>query len=466
MSAIERFAALISSADRKHQHDAIAVSRNALIDTIACMFAGSRSSVAEKTLQSVIAWSSGDSVVVGQSVKLNPPFAAMVNGAAAHAFDFDDFYDFDEIANAHPSAVIFPALLALAAEYPVSGMDILDAHIVGVEIMQRLGEAMNMDHYRRGWLTTLTLGSIGAAAACARLGRFDHATAAATLSLSASMASGLTNQGGFLAKQLHPGLAAKNGVMASALAAAGITASDQAIDGSISLASSMGKHQPDKFAAAMAKLGNPWSIIEYGLIVKPYPTCGYTHRVIDAAIDIHSRLESNTENISSIQISIPDYYLDLLIYSHPGTTAEAMFSAQYNVAAALVHGNFGLPMLTNDAIADPELARLCGLTEVIPRTPKNSNIIYDPLDPDTVKVQFDNGSSICSETALLTGSPAKPMSKDSLHSKFEDCLENHKPLVDCDELWALLCQVEQLEDLNSLMTLFSIRADWKPDSDA
>ncbi|MCP4188875.1 MAG: MmgE/PrpD family protein [Gammaproteobacteria bacterium] len=456
MSAIEKLAELISAAHREHQLDAIAISRNALIDTVACMFAGSTSLVAEKTLQSVTAWGSGDSAVIGQSVKLNPPFAAMVNGASAHAFDYDDF---DEVANAHPSAVIFPALLALAAEEPVSGMDILDAHIVGVEIMQRLGEAMNMDHYRRGWLSTLTLGSIGAAAACARLGRFDHATTAAALSLSASMASGLTNQGGFLAKQLHPGLAAKNGVMASALAAAGITASEQTIDGPISLANSMGEHQPHKFAAAMAKLGNPWSIVEYGLITKAYPTCGYTHRVIDAAIEIHSKLKSSTENIRSIQISIPDYYLDLLIYSSPGTAAEAMFSAEYSVATALVHGNFGLPALTNEAIADPEITRLCGLVTVVPRTPRNSNIIYDPLDPDTVEVQFDDGSSSYGETTLLTGSPAKPMSKATLRSKFDECLENHKSLVDCNDLWVLLSHTEQLDKLNSLVDLFSIGVD-------
>ena len=452
MNAIEYFADLISSAPRAHQPEAITISRNALIDTVACMFAGSASPVAEKTLQSVAAWSSGKSAVFGQTVLLNPPFAAMVNGASAHAFDYDDF---DEVANAHPSAVIFPALLALAVEHPVKGADLLDAHIVGVEIMLRLGEAMNMDHYRRGWLSTLTLGSIGAAAACARLCRFDHAAAAATLSLGASMASGLTNQGGFLAKQLHPGLAAKNGVMASALAAAGITASTQTIDGPISLANTMGEHQPDRFATAMAKLGKPWSILEYGLITKAYPTCGYTHRAIDAAIDIHSRLNGNTKNIDSIQISLPDYYLDLLIYSKPTTVAEAMFSAQYNVAAALVHGGFGLPMLTNDAIADSELARLSGLASVVPRTPRNPDIIYDPLDPDTVEVHFSDGCSYCSETALVTGSPAKPLSTDALRGKLIECLEYRKSPVDGDALWILLSRTEQLDTLDLLWELIA-----------
>ncbi len=272
------------------------------------------------------------------------------------------------------------------------------------------------------------------------------------------MASGLTNQGGFLAKQLHPGLAAKNGVMASALAAAGITASTQTIDGPISLANTMGEHHPDRFAAAMAKLGKPWSILEYGLITKAYPTCGYTHRVIDAAIDIHSRLNGNTGNIDSIRISVPDYYLDLLIYPKPTTVAEAMFSAEYNVAAALVHGGFGLPMLTIDAIADPELARLCSLASVVPRIPRNPDIIYDPLDPDTVEVRFGNGSSDCSEAALVTGSPAKPMSIAALRGKFIECLENRKSPLDCDALWTLLSRTEQLDNLNLLWDLIADQA--------
>jgi 2-methylcitrate dehydratase PrpD len=455
MGAIEHLARLISAPKCEHQHDAISASRNALIDTVACMFAGATSPVAENTLRAVSVWSKGESVVVGRSELLNPPFAAMVNGASAHAFDYDDF---DEPANAHPSAVIFPSLLALAAEHPLRGLDILDAHIVGTEVMQRLGEAMNMDHYRRGWLSTLTLGSIGSAAACARLMGFDYETAAATLSLSTSMASGLTNQGGFLAKQLNPGLAAKNGVMASALAAAGITASELTIDGPISLANAMGEHQPHKFEAAMAKLGNPWSIVEYGLIMKAYPTCGYTHRVIDAAKDIHSQLTSGTKNIRSIRTSVPDYYLDLLIYPKPTTSAEAMFSAEYNVAAVLAHGDFSLSMLWDSAISDPELMRLCRITTVVPRTPKDPNIVYDPLDPDTVEIELSDGSTLYSEAPYLTGSSFKPMGKAAMRSKFDSCLEEHETLLDCDNLWELLWRTEQLEDFNLVMGLLKVSA--------
>jgi 2-methylcitrate dehydratase PrpD len=448
VTAIDQFAQLISTAPREHDSLAIGRSRAAFIDTLACMFAGSSRPVAQKALAAVKHWGQGESPLVGQAVKLNPPFAAMVNGAAAHALDYDDF---DEPANAHPSAVIFPALLALAAERSSSGLDLLDAHIVGVEIMQRLGEAMNMDHYRRGWLSTLTLGSIGAAAACARLQEFDHATATAALSLAASMASGLTNQSGFLAKQLHPGLAAKNGVMASALAGAGISASDQVIDGPISLARSMGDYDQHKFEAALAKLGNPWSIVEHGLIMKAYPSCGYAHRLIDAAIDLHTRLPAgagaDADYINSILISVPDYYLDLLVYPRPRNPDEAMFSAEYSVAAALTRGGFGLAELSDAAVADPELRRLASLVQVSARRPRDSDIVYDPLDPDFVEMTLADGSCLRSEIGLPTGAPSKPMDEAARRAKFDQCLEPFKTVAQRDDLWALLNCLEQQDNL-------------------
>jgi len=150
------------------------------------MFAGANSAVTENAPKAVAPWSAGQSVLVGRTDKLNPPFAEMVNGAAGHALYFDDV---DRPANAHPSAVILPALLALASERSDSGRELLDAHILGVEVMQRLGEARNMDHYLRGWLSTVKLGTLGAAAACARIARFDYANTASAISLGGSIAS-------------------------------------------------------------------------------------------------------------------------------------------------------------------------------------------------------------------------------------------------------------------------------------
>ncbi len=444
MSAIDRFASLVSDAPRDYPAAAVRVAGHALIDTVACIYAGSTQPVATNTLAAIETWSNGNSPVIGRNICLSPPFAALVNGAAAHALDYDDF---DAPANAHPSAVIFPALLAMAAERPVSGLDLLDAYILGVEIMQRLGEAMNMDHYRRGWLSTLTLGTIGAAGACARLGRFDQVSAAAALSLAASMASGLTNQGGYQAKQMNPGFAANNGVMAAALAAAGISASSQVIDGPISIARSMGDYDAHKFEKALEKLANPWSILEHGLIMKAYPSCGYTHRVIDAAIDLHARLPAGTDAVSSIRISIPDYYLDLLVYAQPQTPAEAMFSAEYNVAAALARGVFGFDELNEESIGDAVIQRLRALCQVDAHKPLDEDIVYDPRDPDSVELTLSNGQTLRCDIELPTGAPAKPMSEAARRAKFDTCLQSLRDTTARDALWTRLNALEAIADV-------------------
>ncbi len=448
MSAINTFAAFICDAPRGHQSEATTASRDAFVDTIACVYAGCEQPVARAALKTFQSWGSGEAIVVARQTKLAPPFAALTNAAAAHALDFDDY---DACANSHPSAVIFPALLAMAASRPTSGMDILDAHIVGVEILQRLGEAMNMDHYLRGWHTTVTLGSIAAAAACARLARHDHATTVTALSLGASMASGLTNQSGFTAKQLHAGLAAKNGVMAAGLAEAGITASDAAIDGPVSLANVMSEHNPRKFEAALAKLGNPWAIVEHGLITKPYPSCGYSHRLIDAAIDLVQRHHPDPESITAINMSVPDFYLDLLVYAAPRNSAEAMFSAHYNVAATLAQGRFDLCSLSDESIADAQLQRLCACASIEGRAPMDLDLPYNPADPDVVEITLTDGTVLRSEVALPTGIAAKPMSDVARRVKFNQCVR-----LDPDrrgKLWDSLLSVEFCEDMGAVLSV-------------
>jgi len=445
MNTLEALAQLISTTPPIDQPLALGRSRIALIDTLACAVYGSTQPVAVRTWQGAQGWGQGPATVIGRSTSLSLPAAALVNGAAAQAADYDDF---DRPANAHPSAVIFPALLSLVANRPVSGRALLDAHIVGVEVMQRLGEAMNMAHYRRGWHSTLTLGTLGAAAACARLQGADRAGAIAALSLAGSMASGLNNQGGFLAKPLHAGLAAQNGVQAVTLAAAGITGSAAVLDGRPSLATTMGDYDPARFAAARAKLGRPWSIVEYGLILKPYPTCGYAQRVVDGAITLHPQLAPAT--IRAITIAVPDYYLDLLVYSVPATAPQAMLSLPYAVAYALVHGDFDLAALEPAALQDATLHRLCRLATVLPHSPRDGTILYDPQDPDRVTVTLGDGTTLTSAIAYGTGCPAKPLSMGRLRAKFTACVAHHGG-IDADPLWTTLNQVEHLPDVTALL---------------
>lgn len=431
-SAIHRLARFAADRDRRVPESALHASARALADTLACMAGGCRLPATQSALQACERWGAGEARVFGHASRLAPPGAALVNGTAAHALDYDDY---DVPANGHPSAVIFPAVMALADTSTVPGSGgsggsgasggpghrLLDAHVTGVEIMLRLGEAMNMAHYKRGWHTTLTIGSIAAAGACARWLGLDEAQCRHALSLGTSMASGLTNQGGYAAKPVHAGLAARNGLEAASLAASGVDANPAALDGPVGVARVMGEYDTGRFAAAMAKVGRPLAIEEHGLIAKPYPSCSYTHRIIDAALAVRAELTGGPAGIRSVVISVPDYYLDLLAFARPASPAEAMFSAEYAVAAALVDGAFGLDSLDERARTRPVMRELLDRCEVSPRSPPDPDLTLDPTDPDRVIVVESSGRRHEASVAMPRGSAVRPLSEDDLVAKARDC---------------------------------------------
>ena len=201
--------------------------RAALIDTLGCILAGAQRPVARQTRQAISNWGSGSSEVFGTGLHLAPPWAAMANAVAGHSVDFDDW---ELPGNTHPSVILFPAMLAVAAERPTRGEEIVDAYLVGFEVIARLGEAVNFEHYDRGWHSTATLGPISAAAAVARLLGLDRNRVAHALSIAVSQAAGYTCQFGSDCKPLQAGFAAKAGVVAASLAAHGLTGQPHVLD--------------------------------------------------------------------------------------------------------------------------------------------------------------------------------------------------------------------------------------------
>src|SRR5690606_7423958 len=161
-------------------------------------------------------------------IRLAAPWAALVNGTIAHVLDFDDNFD---PPKAHPSAVLCPAIMALAEQEGHSGAKAIDAYIVGLQILGRIGQGVNPTHRNRGWHATATIGVMGATAACARLMQLDAETCARALSIATSMSSGFMSQFGTEMKPVHAGLAAKGGIMAASLARAGVTAGRDTLDG-------------------------------------------------------------------------------------------------------------------------------------------------------------------------------------------------------------------------------------------
>jgi 2-methylcitrate dehydratase PrpD len=401
-----------------HQHSiATQRARVAVQDTVVCMLAGSRAPVTQRTAQAIEGLGSGPCSAI-DGTRVAAPWAAMLNGTAAHALDFDD-YDFP--AASHPSAVLVPAVIALAEELGASGADVLDAYVVGYETMACIGKAVNMVHYERGWHSTATLGTLGATAACARLMRMDVDGCVEALSIATSMAAGFKSQFGTMTKPLHAGLAAKNGILASRLGRSGVTASPNTLDGPWSLLTLMAGETAQGFERALTELGAPLAIEQFGLVIKRFPTCGYTHRAIAGLLQLRKVHQIAAGQVQHIEVEIPHRNLQVLMYPQPQNEAEARFSMQYCIATAMCAGDVTESDFCQKAIERADLRDLMSRITLLsyPSDPNASD--SSPEEPDHVRIWLKTGEKLEVTVGHVPGGPSNPLSEEEHRAKLHQC---------------------------------------------
>jgi len=254
----------------------------AVLDTVGVMLAGASEPAARIVQTVAVEEGRGDCGIVGTALRASASHAALANGTAAHALDYDDMCF---VSLAHPSAPLVAAAIAAAEAAGASGAALLDGYVVGFEVEGRLGRVMNPAHYERGWHCTSTIGTVGAAAAVARILGLDVPAIGHAIAIAASEASGLKENFGTMVKPLHAGLAARNAILAARLAAAGLTASAHALDGAQGFLAAMDS-ATRSLDDAIADLGARWEIVDTGITVKLYPSCAGTHPSLDAVLDL------------------------------------------------------------------------------------------------------------------------------------------------------------------------------------
>jgi 2-methylcitrate dehydratase PrpD len=386
----------------------------AFIDTCGVMLAGAGEPAARIAQSLAADEGTGDCRIAGTSITTSSALAAFANGVAAHALDYDDMCF---VSLAHPSCALVPALLAAGEITGAKAATLLDAYVVGFEIECRLGLVMNPRHYhQRGWHCTSSIGTIGAAAAVARVLSLDaHATRHA-LGIAASSACGLKENLGSMVKPLHAGMAARNGVTAAQLARRGFTASPHAIDGPQGYLAAMDSEHAS-LEAAVADLGTRWEINESGVTVKLYPSCAATHPPLDALTTIVRRERFTADQIASIDVEVDSMTPRLLIHPNPSTGLEAKFSMPFCAAAAVVFPRIGIDTFTFESIRHPDVQSL------MPRVTLRVNAAFDaaaPLSQARVTVRLRDGREWSGHADGARGYPGR-LSDEELSAKFGDC---------------------------------------------
>lgn len=394
---------------------------DAIIDTLGCIHAGWRDPVCERTLRVAQTWGTGDATVIASPVRLAAPSAAFVNGTAAHALDYDDY---EVIGTTHNSAAILPALLALAETHGRTGRDLIDAYIVGFETITQIGHAIGYGHYTTGWHATSTTGTIGAAAACARLLGLDAASTATALAIAASMAGGLKSNFGTDTKPVHAGLAAKSGIIAAQLAASGVSANPGALDAPHGFLDIMNKQTSPGFAGPLSRLGKVLAVDEFGIVPKPYPSCSYTHRPIDAMLALLPQI-ADLAAIDHVNIKVPRSFYQVSSKHDPKTPPEARFSMTWCVAVAAIEGRVQIGHFEPGALARTDLRTLENRSSVETYIPEDGESDLVETAPDTVTVKLKTGETLASTIGKIRGSPQWPMTAAERHTKFTDCMSGH-----------------------------------------
>jgi 2-methylcitrate dehydratase PrpD len=425
---------------------AIAQARTAFVDTVGVTLAGSQTEVARRVCDMVRAEGAAPvASVVGQPLKTSPQLAALANGTASHALDFDFTYTQGQLV-----APVIPALLALAQSTGATPAETLAAFIAGFEVISRLSRA-NPNHNGGGsWHGTSTIGTIGAAAACARLLKAPAAAIPDILGIGVSLASGVNANYGTMTKPLHAGQAARNAIMAAELGRHGFTASPTAIEGRGGFAAAFARGlqwQPGAFD----DLGQQYDLAERGIQPKRYPSGGVIHSGIDAALTIREQLGARVTDIIGIKAGISKYAQSRASEQYPANTEAAKFNLQYVVGCALAHGVPKLASFDEAALKDERVKAYARMVSVA-LDPEFADVT-GPEYPTRLAVTLKDGTTIEKLVVHASGSRENPMSPAQMQEKFFDCAAQAVSAEAAKTIFAMLSGLGEQPSFAGLWTL-------------
>ena len=424
--------------------DVVHAAKRFVLDTVAAGVAGARTDVVHAVLQGARAASgAGDAGLWGRRETLAPAAAAMVNGTAAHALELDDFG-----GCGHSGAVVIPAAAAaLAARARCSGRDFILAVVAGYDVASRVldGSGGYRPHNERGWHSTGTCGSFGAAAAAAKLlgaseREFTHA-----LGIAGTFTGGTWAflDDGAMVKRFHPGKAAETGVGAALLAASGLSGPGRILDarwGGFYATYAPGVSTPQ---AAVCDLGRTFHILRSG--IKPYACCRTIHSCLDAVLELVPA--GTSHNVARMIVHGNAQTRLQFSRTEVRSLLQAQFSMPYCLAVAAESGRATLdqfePLRTDDA----EVRRLMSATEI------RADRVLGPKDYPSLEVVYRDGTRRLLDVPLAKGAPEVPIEDNELREKARSLLV---PVLGAERAAALVAGIEALDQGVDVATLLSL----------
>jgi 2-methylcitrate dehydratase PrpD len=377
------------------------------------MLAGSHEEVSHLVVEMVkLEGATPSASIVGQSLRTSPQLAALANGVAGHAMD----YDFTFLSGQAVAPVI-PAVMALAESTGAAPSDCVAAFIVGCEVAARLVRASPRISNDGGWHSTGVVGSVAAAAACAKLIKVPADRIANVLGIAVSLASGTAVNYGTMTKPLHSGNAARNGVLAASLGKSGFTSHETALEGTAGYFATFSRGLQLSFEP-FNDIGRRFDLVEMGYSIKAYPCGGRGHTAIEAALALREQVGLRLADITNIHCLVSKSSADRINTLWPESVEAAKFSAAYVIAYSLVNGAPRIPAFTEQALKDERVRALARLVTA-GVDPALSDAFGE--SPAKLKITLKSGETFEHRRDYATGSQKVPMTQAQIETKFNDC---------------------------------------------
>ena len=380
---------------------------------------------------------SEQSSIIGHKLKTSMLNAALINGSASHALDFDDVH-FQMMG--HPTVPVMPALLALAEAKETGGKEFLAAFVLGFEAECRIGSSVLPFHYQQGWHATSTIGRFGAAVACAKLLGLDTERMNYGIGIAGTQAAGLKQVFGTMTKPFHAGKAAADGLLAALLAEKRFTCSDDILSGESGFCKVL---SPDSNPEMIAQdFGKNYAILN--VMFKRHASCFETHPTIDAALKLRPKI--NSDEIEEVLVGAMPVAVEIAGKSDPRTGLEGKFSIAYCAALALADGETGEEHFTDEKVLSERLSSIWKKTKVRPDEDLG-------LTEAEITVRTSDGREFKSRGNTLDSSLDKEKRKADLVRKFRSFADRLLPDGRTDSIMDFIEGLEKRKKMDELSTM-------------
>jgi 2-methylcitrate dehydratase PrpD len=374
--------------------------------------------------------------ILGHGTKRSLSHAALINGTASHALDYDDTL---EAFLGHPSVTIFPSILALGEWTGKSGKAFLTAYITALKVGAAIGACGGMDHYMSGWHATSTLGHFASAAGCAKLMGLDEKQTVNALGIAGTQASGLKRVFGTMCKPFHAGRASQAGMLSALLAENGFSSAEDILEGSHGFFQVLKGKANHK---VLGTLGKTWDI--ENLAQKYHASCHATHSPIEGALSIVADNSLAVADIASLRVFCSQLSLDAAGNHQPKSGLEGKFSITYCLANALIRKQTGIAAFTDARVNDPEILIFMDKIDVI-HTDE-----FKGLEA-TIEIETNSGAVHEQTFNILKDIPPLEDKQAKIRTKFDDLCTPLLGAGGAEKLAGLIAALDQVENIKSVI---------------